>query len=61
MRGVWKEAVAVGAVSVPIWFMTREVVKLKSWQSETQRDAWTTFLAGVAFHLLAEASGMNAW
>jgi hypothetical protein len=60
-KALLKEAVVVGAMSVPVWFVTRKLISLRDWSSETQKDAWTTFVAGVAFHLLAEAGGLNAW
>jgi hypothetical protein len=57
---LFEEAIIVGALNVPLWFLCREVAKnLKV--PESKVDFAATFLSGVAFHLLAERTGMNAW
>ena len=55
-----KEAVSVGALSVPIWFFSKTLVRSLG-IAENQREVLTAFVSGVAFHLLAEYSGANAW
>jgi hypothetical protein len=55
-----EEAIIVGALNVPLWFVCREVAKnLKVHESKVDFSA--TFLSVFAFHFLAERTGMNAW
>ena len=55
-----KEAVSVGALSVPVWFFAKRIVGALG-IAESQREVATVFLSGVTFHLLAEYAGVNAW
>ena len=55
-----EEAIVVGALNVPLWFLCREVAKNFK-VPESKVNVAASFLSGLAFHLLAERTGINAW
>lgn len=54
-----QEAVVVGAALLPIYSVVHEVVEELDLGRSTDLSA--VFLSGVAFHLIAEATGLNEW
>ena len=54
------EAAAVGLLLLPLIYIVHKLVKMLPIDARF-RPGVTIFVAGAAFHLLAEFSGMNKW
>ena len=61
-KALLTEAAYVGLGSIPIYIGTGIVLdSLFSPGSSWRSEAMKAFVAGTAFHLMAEAGGMNQW
>ena len=57
----FQEAGAVGMLLVPVYATVKDALRPMRFQSERNKDYLTVFVSGVLFHILAEATGVNAY
>ena len=57
----FQEAGAVGLLLVPVYATVKDALLPMRFQSERNKDYLTVFVSGLLFHILAEATGVNAY
>ena len=59
---LWREALVVGAASLPSYYFTHAVVSaVMPTTSDGFKEFVSVFVSGALFHLVCEETGVNAW